>query len=455
MRTSGLRFRTAVSFAVGALLVASLMAVVTFTLARSYLIDQRERSATRQAFVNARLVRDSLGGPDPDVGGLLAGLRPDNRSEVAVEVDGEWYSTSVALTADSVPVDTSELLVQGDASRKYTEIDGSSALVLAVPLGSTGASYVEVFSLEELDRTLSTLRLVLVLAAALASAAGGAVGLAASRRVLRPLREVASTATEITEGDLNRRLGVGADPDLGPLSTAFNRMVDALQERIRREERFSSDVSHELRTPLAAMSAALSIARRREGTMTDEVRDAIVVLDEQLGAFQTLTTDLLEISRVDAGSATLAPERVDPVEFAEQVVADWEVGEVEVALTGPRVVVRVDKRRLRQAVINVLVNASKYAGGADRIDVVTTSDSVQLKVRDRGPGVPPEERETIFDRFARGHATSDDRSPRGSGLGLALAREHVELHGGSMWVEPREGGGATFVIQLPAVGSPT
>lgn len=189
--------------------------------------------------------------------------------------------------------------------------------------------------------------------------------------------------------------------------------------------------------------------------MTDEVRDAIVVLDEQLGAFQTLTTDLLEISRVDAGSATLAPERVDPVEFAEQVVADWEVGEVEVALTGPRVVVRVDKRRLRQAVINVLVNASKYAGGADRIDVVTTSDSVQLKVRDRGPGVPPEERETIFDRFARGHATSDDRSPRGSGLGLALAREHVELHGGSMWVEPREGGGATFVIQLPAVGSPT
>jgi signal transduction histidine kinase len=429
------------------------MAVLTFVLARGYLVDQREGVATRQSFVGARLVRDLLLTAEPDVAGLLSSLRPDSRSEVGVAVGEQWYSTSVAVTPESVPADLNELAAAGSAGVRWTRVETKPALVVVVPIPAVGATYAEIFSLDELDDTLGSLRVALAIAAIVAAFGGAVFGLTASRRALRPVRDVARTAAGITAGQLDRRLDVLGDPDLEPLATSFNRMVDALQDRIRREARFSSDVSHELRTPLAAITAAMSIARRRRSGLPDELRDVVDVLDDQIGAFETLTTDLLEIARVDAGSASLNLDQADPAELVRRSVADLaEAPPVEVI--GSPKTVRVDKRRVRQVVANLVTNAERYADGVDKIEVADADTSVQIRVHDRGPGVAPDERETIFDRFTRGRAAATPASPRGSGLGLALAREHVELHGGRIWVEDRVGGGSTFIVELPTMDTP-
>jgi signal transduction histidine kinase len=242
------------------------------------------------------------------------------------------------------------------------------------------------------------------------------------------------------------------------LADAFNSMVDALAERIEREARFSSDVSHEMRSPLAAMAASISVVERRTGSMPVEVAEPFGLLRDQVSGFQALTLDLLEISRLDAGTVQLDLEVLDAARFATNVVASLagedghRYAEVDVVHDGTALV-SADKRRLRQVFDNLLSNAERYGGGADRVSVVVdeAAGTVRFAVEDRGAGVAPAERERIFGRFARGDAAITNPNVRGSGLGLSLAREHVRLHGGRIWVEDRPGGGARFVVELPIV----
>jgi signal transduction histidine kinase len=444
----GLRARSSLSFGLGALLVASTMAGLTFVLARAYLLQQREESAVRQSYVNARLVRDVLGDPTTDVSALLNSLHPNGNADVAVRVGSQWYSTSVAVGEEAIPRSLRSIVEDGGAGRQRVDLGGEATLVSAVALPAVDAAYYELFPLDELGSTLDTLRVVLSISAGVAAVAGAAVGLLASRRVLRPLREVAATATDIADGSLDLRLDVHRDVDLKPLTDAFNAMVDGLQERIRREARFSSDVSHELRSPLAAIAAAMAVAERRRPGMSPEIREVVDILGSQIDTFEALTLDLLEISRVDAGAVSLALEPVDASTFAHRF-AETLPEPIEVDAPADAGTFLADKRRLRQVLDNLVSNAARYAGGADRIAVSRSDGRIRITVEDRGRGVPEHERESIFGRFARGQAAAAHPEAKGSGLGLALAREHVELHGGWLTVEDRPGGGARFVIDLP------
>ena len=449
-KRAGLRVRTASSFALGALLVASIMAGLTFAIARAHLIDQRESGALRQSYLNARLVRDALDDPAVDVADLLTSLRADGRSEVAVLVGGRWFSTSVAVSQDSIPASLRTVTASEGAGRQLITVDGTPTLVNGVALPGASASYYELFPLLELDATLSAIRTALIVSAAIATAVGAASGLFVSRRVLLPLRQVAVTANDIATGRIDRRLDASGDPDLSLLTDSFNSMVDALQTRIRREARFSSDVSHELRSPLATLSAAIGIAKRRRDALPPDVGDLVDVIDDQVQRFQSLTVDLLEIARVDAGSADLHLEQLDPEIFVRRCLDSYD-HPIDVVVEGELRPVVADKRRLRQVVTNLVTNATKYGGGADRVVVSDgPHHTIRLSVEDRGPGVAPEEREEIFGRFSRGRVATSQPELRGSGLGLALAREHVSLLQGRLWVEDREGGGARFIIELPA-----
>lgn len=425
------------------------MGSLTFVIGRSYLLDQREQGALRQSYLNARLVRSALTGPDVDVAALLTSLRPDGKSEIAVRLGERWYSTSVAVTSESIPSQLQAVVHRGGAAHQRLNIAGEANFVSAIAVPAAGFEYYELFPFAELAQTLRTLAAVLAVSAGVAAIAGVVVGLFASRRVMRPLRQVAATAGEIASGSLDRRLSVARDPDLSPLTDAFNEMVDALQHRIDREARFSSDVSHELRTPLAAMAAAMSVAERRRDTMPEDLAQVLDIIGDQITSFQALTIDLLEIARVDAGSVSLYREPIDPSVFARQLATSLG-SNARVDTDLDNAVIIGDKRRLRQAFANLLTNAERYAGGADLITVSGTDDAkVRITVEDRGPGVADDERDRIFGRFARGEAASNTPSIRGSGLGLALTREHIELHGGRIWVEEREGGGARFVVELP------
>ena len=184
--------------------------------------------------------------------------------------------------------------------------------------------------------------------------------------------------------------------------------------------------------------------------MPPTVRDAMEVLKEKVSTFQETVLELLEMARMDAGTAELQLDLFDVRALLERVAERHGSGAVpvEVAPGTPTHFV-ADRRRLGQIVENLLANAQNYAGGCTRIVVSTSGDELTVAVDDDGPGVAPDERETIFERFSRGSAGRMTGVRSGSGLGLSLAREHARLHGGRLWVEDAPGGGARFVVALP------
>jgi signal transduction histidine kinase len=270
---------------------------------------------------------------------------------------------------------------------------------------------------------------------------GAALGVYASRRMLRPLREFSSASEALGTGQFDTRLSSRKDPDLAPLAAAFNEMAEALEHRIERDARFASDVSHELRNPLTALSAAVDVLEARADERT---QPAIDVLRAQVNHFRRLLLDLLELSRFDSGRAELV---LSDVNVRACVAATVE----EVTGNGAEIVVAddvparlsLDERRFERALANLLDNAERHGGGATRVEVSEADGFVQVAVEDAGPGVPEHERALVFDRFHRGPRR--DQAAGGSGLGLAIVAEHCHAHGGYARVEQRPQGGARFV----------
>jgi signal transduction histidine kinase len=230
-------------------------------------------------------------------------------------------------------------------------------------------------------------------------------------------------------------------------------MAQTLQDRIERDARFASDVSHELRSPLMTLAASIEVMNNQRDDLPIRARSALDLMVGDIDRFQQLVEDLLEISRFDAGVARLELEEVHLAELVMQAVSHSTDADVPVELDAELagVVVQADKRRIVRVIANLLDNAAKYGGGATSVALRRVEDGVQLAVEDRGTGVPAEDRGVIFERFSRGGLAGHRGSSEGVGLGLALVAEHVNLHGGKVWVEDRTDGepGARFVVELP------
>ena len=460
----GLRARITIAFAVGTLLVSAVLAGATLGLTRQNLLDQRESSATARTYQNARSAALQLPGPagsglqpasNPSV--VLASLPTSSGSNPVLEVDGSWYARVPEFGEDVIPAELRETVQSGQAALMRFDHEGSTQLVVGVPLESIDGAYFEIVSLDELENTLESISISLLAAALLATMAGAAVGWWAARRVLRPLRGVSDAAHAIASGKLETRVEASDDADLATLADSFNDMAVALEERIQRDARFASNVSHELRSPLMTLAASIEVLQNQRDDMPVRARAALDLMVADIERFQQLVEDLLEISRFDAGVMHLDLEEVRVDELVMQAVAsstDVDVPvDIDAGLAG--VVVKADKRRLSRVIANLLDNAAKYGEGATRVELRKHGDAVLIAVEDDGPGVPPEDREAIFFRFNRGTSAGHRRGIDGVGLGLSLVAEHTRLHGGSVWVEDRADGeqGARFVIELPAEAS--
>jgi two-component system sensor histidine kinase MtrB len=444
-----LRTRVTVVFAALAFLLSTTLAVASYELTRSFLLDRREAAARQEAYLNARAVRDALRVNSADVGGALGQVETGTDSVVVVRVGTQWFGTSVGVGRDDVPASLRKLVAGGSAGTQNTKFASVPNIGVGVPLPAVNGSFFEFISARELDQTLSLLARALAAAAFVVTLIGAVVGWYASARVLRPVRRMAVTATGIADGALDERLDAEGDSDLEPLVDAFNGMVLALRTRIEREARFASDVSHELRTPLATMSAALNVARRRRSAEAADA--ALVVLDTELHRFNKLVLELLEISRMEAGVSEVQPGLVDPVVLVRDVLQATarETVEVDVESSAPSTFV-LDQRRISQVLRNLLDNADAYGGGAVAVVVAGADGALFLAVDDAGPGIAPEERDLVFERFARGEASE---SKPGTGLGLALVVEHVRVHDGTVWIEESPSGGARFVVEIPGLVS--
>jgi signal transduction histidine kinase len=430
-----------------ALLLSASLSVLTYQLARRYLIDQRRDLAVRQASVNAVVAKGVLSTPSADPASLLTSLGTSTGSRALVRVNGKWFAAAVTIGAEQVPTRLVELADGGSPATQRTVIGNTPYQVIAFPLPDIDAVYVEFASLRELDKTLGTLASALLVAAGVTTIGGALAGWWASGRIIRPLGEVAQAARAISAGDLHTRLHV-IDPDLRPLADSFNAMTVALEERIGREMRFTSDVSHELRTPLTVMTSAVNLAQRSE--LPERARMAVDVLAAHVAGLRQLVVDLLEISRIDAGGSPLELATTDLRSLITGVLASHEV---------PTDLVRddrhdqrpclVDRRRFERVIANLVENAGRYGEGLTMIRLSDCGESVVVQVDDQGPGVAPSERQAIFGRFHRGRAAARPDSPKGTGLGLALVEEHVRLHGGTIHVTDAPGGGARFEVEIP------
>lgn len=457
-RFTRLSTRVTVFFGAMALLGGIGLTVATFFFARSSLLDQRVITAQRTVIDHAVEVRSALDA-DPDglvrsvqdleteTGGFAIVLPPDFRSDARAIVSRTGFGTA------DVPPTLLDAAANGEyAQQIYENSDGDPMLGIAVQVRAFELGFIETFPLGTTENTLRALATALLLGAGLATVVATFFGWTTSRQLLRPISRVADTAEQIARGTLEARLEEESDPDLNRLAGSFNEMADAVQERIEREQRFASDVSHELRSPITALIAAIEVLNARRDDLPERTRQALDVVVGQVRRFDAMVIDLLELSRLEAGTNDLHPERLNLPELCGRVAQRFGYPELPIEVhRRASTSALIDRVRFERILGNLLDNASHHAGGVTRISIEPSSQrqSVHMVVEDAGPGVATSERTRIFERFARGSAA---RNRIGTGLGLALVAEHAAALGGETWVEDRPGGGSRFVVRFKTGG---
>ena len=299
---------------------------------------------------------------------------------------------------------------------------------------------------------LRDLVLILVLGLPVAVAFAGLGGYTLARRALAPIERMTERARTITAESLSARLPVhNPDDEMGRLASVFNETLARLETSFEQMRRFTADVSHELRTPLTAIRSVGEVGLRGH---RDEAafRGIIGSMLEEADRLASLVDRLLMLSRAETREGKLSREPVDLRALAEDAVAQLGVlaEEKRQAVTveaGASPKAPGDRSLLRQAVINLVDNAIKFtpAGGRVRIRLSETADEARLDVSDSGPGIPPDARARIFDRFYRGDGVKEG----GTGLGLSIARGAVEANGGRLTLEQSGPDGSTFRIAVP------
>lgn len=456
----GLRARVALIFAFGGLLLSVMISVVTLTLTRQNLLDQRDQASFATFSSNAQAVQRQLTDDTDDVAisEIVASITTREGEFPLLQVDGQWFTDfSLVFDQDDLPRGLISVVEAGNAGKMRAEVDSRPALLTGIrlPGGGRDALYFEAVLLDDVEDTLGSLGFILIGASTATIVLAALLGTWAAARALSPVGDVRRAAESLAAGELDTRLDGPADADLASLANSFNGMAQSLEDRIERDGRFASEVSHELRSPLMTLSASMEVLNNSRDAMPERSQQALSLLNDDVHRFTQLVEDLLEISRFDVGTAALQAEPLHVVEFVRQAVAHSTRPDAVVTATPDveTLVAAADKRRLGQVVANLIENADKYGGGGIEVQISRYEEQLLLAVEDEGPGVPEAERTVIFDRFSRGAAGGRRGYDTGSGLGLSLVAEHIGLHGGQVWVEDRLDGepGARFVIILPIV----
>jgi signal transduction histidine kinase len=444
-RTLRLRTRVTLFFSLTALVASLALAVVTYAVARSVLIEQRQETARAQAATNARTVLDQLS-DNQEFDMSILRLEGEGFALLVQGVDVQKYS-DFSHTIDDFPSELLATVGQGSSAQQRYDLDGEPYIAIGINMPAVRAKYYESIPMTSTESNLRAIATALTIGAIVTIVLAGALGWWTSRRLLRPLSRVATAAGEIASGGLDARLPAESDPDLDRLASSFNEMADAVQTRIEREARFASDVSHELRSPITALTAAVEVLDGRRADLPERTQQALDVVVSQVRRFDSMVMDLLELSRIDAGSTELHREEVDPRDLIPRIAQRYGFGDVpfEIDHKVPAIV-KIDKLRFERILANLLDNAREHGGGPVRVSLeMRGRHAFVLGVDDAGPGVARGERSRIFERFARGSAA---RHRVGTGLGLSLVAEHAQAHGGEAWVEDRSGGGARFLVSI-------
>ncbi|SDN54348.1 two-component system, OmpR family, sensor histidine kinase MtrB [Cryobacterium flavum] len=368
----------------------------------------------------------------------------DLRTEVQAN-DGDQFWQSVTLTGE-------------DATTIPGIVVGSQ---ITVPVAGRYELYIA-YSLQDAEATLLFVQQTLGVAGVTLVLLIGAVSWVVVRFVVTPLRVAAETSQKLASGDLEVRIPEKGEDVIATLARSFNGMADSLQSQIREladlsevQQRFVSDVSHELRTPLTTIRLAGDVLYDQRATFPPATSRTAELLHTQVERFELLLSDLLEISRYDAGSVELESEPTNLVYLAEDAIdslrslAETKGSDLRLLAPGGYLNADVDPRRIRRVLHNLIGNAIEHGEGKPVVvSVDSDANAVALAVRDYGLGMSQAEVAHVFDRFWRADP-SRQRTIGGTGLGLAISREDASVHNGWLQVWSSPGDGSCFRLTLP------
>jgi two-component system sensor histidine kinase MtrB len=467
--------------------VVIIVSMVLFSQIRDQLLSVKEEAAIDQAQSGVAYAQSQLAAIAPGdaasvrftldrtVNALLQRGGAAGDFEVVMvhrigDIERPAYSRRAVL--DALPAALRADVASGGQSRKYHPVpdvsrEPQATLLIgaAVPSDADGAQRVELyyaFPLEQEAESLSLIRSTVIISGIALTLFVVGIGVLVTRLVVDPVRRAAGTAQRLAEGQLEERMVVRGEDDLARLATSFNAMADSLQRQITQleglsqlQQRFTSDVSHELRTPLTTVQMAAEVLHEARGDFPAHVARSAELLRAELDRFERLLTDLLEISRYDAGAAVLDSEPADLGALVSRVVdgmaalAQRRGSELLVSRPDEAVIAEVDARRVERILRNLVGNAIEH-GARHPIEITLAANrtAAAVTVRDQGVGLSSVDAQHVFDRFWRADP-SRVRTVGGSGLGLSISLEDARLHGGWLQVWGQPGAGAQFRLTLP------
>jgi heavy metal sensor kinase len=376
-------------------------------------------------------------------------MRVQNLAEVSVQIYGPYSpllrpATNFAHAGIAQTITTITDPATKDKIRVY-----------ATPIIAQGElrGFVQVArNLNDVNRTLQLLFITLLISGPLLIVVAGASGYFLAARALQPIDEITRTARNISAQDLSARLELPPTEDeVGRLAATFDSMLARLDHAFRRERQFTADASHELRTPLAAMQTIIDSTLTRQRTVA-EYEQALVDLNHEAEQMRKLTAGLLHLARTDANQQFTKAEEVD-LSILLQDVTDslrplaGQKGLTLIATIPDHLSLFGDSDGLIRLFLNLIDNAIKYtARGYITIAAkATTATTMEVVISDTGVGIAADHLPYIFDRFYR---VDESRSTAGIGLGLAIAQEIAQAHGGAIICESEPGKGTTFSVRL-------
>ncbi|MEU8245319.1 ATP-binding protein [Nonomuraea sp. NPDC048916] len=463
---TGLRARLVITFTLVAVTASVLVAAIGFELAKAALVKRAEdtaidvvvRELNRVTFPVGRLRQGEAPPTSQNLGDLAQALDGPGRS-VVVEYRNLSYADGPLTMAD-VPNELYGRAKQNMVSQRkviHNElwlIVGSEVYRQSGPTAEpTGLRAFVFFPLRDEESQLATLRATLTQGGAVIVLIALVVAWLSARQVLLPVRRLSAAAQALGEGRLDTRLPVHGQDELAELTARFNDAAAALELSVAElrsleamSRRFVADVSHELRTPLTAMTAVTDVLYDEADRLPEESAEAVRLVLGEIERLRELIEHLIEISRFDAGTATL---NLEPVNVADAIQDCLEMrgwGEQVRVNASRSLTVNLDSRRFDVIVANLVGNALKHGQTPVLVNARGTENGLEVKVRDHGKGIPREALPHVFDRFYK--AGAGRARSQGSGLGLSIARANVHLHGGTISVRSQDPG-TLFTVWLP------
>jgi len=444
-------------------------------LSQDSLVEQLEHEQELRAFILSNALEEPLakyleGELSLDALSSLAdqlAASAEGRLTILDAQGSPLYDTQVA-TLSAIPNQAGQMEVQSALAGgeqhdiRFDPLVGDELLYVAAPIEHEGQFSGVVQLSAPTDTMWSQIRqawLSLLVTALAVLAVAVLVSLWLARGILEPVKELQRAAERMAVGDLEQRIVVDRNDELGRLGLAFNLMAARLQRLIERQQDFVANASHELRTPLTTIKLrveALLGGARRDPAMAERFLSEI---DGELNRLTQLIDDLLTLSQVEVGFDTLEMQKVElPFLLGEAISSFWPRAEaigVTLAMDAPPRLpaVKASPSHVRQVVDNLLDNALKYSssGGLVTVSCRPADGQIAVAVTDTGQGIPPEDLPHVFERFYRAdksHARTSG-SGRAGGLGLSIVHSVVTAHGGQVAIESQVGKGTTVRFTLP------